>query len=599
VWNFTVKVFDGLDWSSQENSSQLPILNSLPSATELTLTSVPTTIQNLSISWTFTDNDFSDSQTSFSVKWFIDNTYNSTFNNWTTIPYRWTQKGETWNYTLTVYDGETHSILYNSTQTTILNTAPTASALSLTENPTTNSTLVVGYSFIDVDNDTEDPSWRIYWYKDNQYQPALDDSKTVTQGNLTKNVIWYYKISVYDSEEYSGNYTSPSRKVLNTAPFLTSLSLTTNPNTTIPLEASWFYSDNDSDPESTIWILRWYKDGTLQADYTNLLIIPSTATSKGEDWNYTIQVYDGEDYSIQYNSSLTTIVNLQPTASALTITSTPETEDDLVASWSYHDVDDDPEDANWHIRWYKNGGLQSNLDDEKTVPNTLTNKTELWYYTLEVYDGESYSIMYTLSPSVQILNTAPTATGISLTATPTTTDTLVADYTFNDVNEGDTEPADSWEILWYCDNINIPTYNDQKTVPSSATVRDEFWHFTLRINDSETYSILYTSPQVQILNSIPSLSGFSFDPTSPSRSDNLSVSYSWTDADAPLDSELGTLIRWYQEDVLQPTFNDKKTVTSGYLVKDDNWTVCIRVSDPIPLKSIFPLLPAFCTRLVL
>jgi hypothetical protein len=349
---------------------------------ELTLTSVPTTIQNLSISWTFTDNDFSDSQTSFSVKWFIDNTYNSTFNNWTTIPYRWTQKGETWNYTLTVYDGETHSILYNSTQTTILNTAPTASALSLTENPTTNSTLVVGYSFIDVDNDTEDPSWRIYWYKDNQYQPALDDSKTVTQGNLTKNVIWYYKISVYDSEEYSGNYTSPSRKVLNTAPFLTSLSLTTNPNTTIPLEASWFYSDNDSDPESTIWILRWYKDGTLQADYTNLLIIPSTATSKGEDWNYTIQVYDGEDYSIQYNSSLTTIVNLQPTASALTITSTPETEDDLVASWSYHDVDDDPEDANWHIRWYKNGGLQSNLDDEKTVPNTLTNKTELWYYTL-------------------------------------------------------------------------------------------------------------------------------------------------------------------------------------------------------------------------
>jgi hypothetical protein len=324
VWNFTVKVFDGLDWSSQENSSQLAILNSIPIATELTITGTPTTIQNLSISWTFTDNDISDSQTSFSVKWFIDTAYNSTFNNWTTIPYRWTQKGETWNYTLTVYDGENHSILYNSTQTTVLNTAPTASILSLTESPTTNSTLVVGYSFIDVDNDTEDSNWRIYWYKDNQYQPALDDSKTVTQGNLTKNVIWYYKISVYDSEEYSGNYTSPTRKVLNTAPFLTGLSLTTNPNTTIPLEASWFYSDNDSDPESTIRILTWYKDGTLQSDYTNLLTVPFSATSKGEDWNYTIQVYDGETYSIQYNSSITTIANSPPTASALTITSTPE-----------------------------------------------------------------------------------------------------------------------------------------------------------------------------------------------------------------------------------------------------------------------------------
>jgi hypothetical protein len=304
VWNFTVKVFDGLDWSSQENSSQLTILNSVPIATELTITGTPTTIQNISISWTFTDSDSGDSQTSFSVKWFIDNTYNSTFNNWTTIPYRWTHKGETWNYTLTVYDGETHSILYNSTQTTILNTAPTASALSLTANPTTNSTLVVGYSFDDVDNDTEDSNWRIYWYKDNQYQPALDDSKTVTQGNLTKNEIWYYKISVYDGEQYSiSNYTSPSRKVLNTAPYLTGLSLTTNPNTTTSLEASWFFQDNDTDPESTIRILNWYKDGTLQTDYTDLLTVPFSATSKGEDWNYTIQVYDGEDYSSQYNSS--------------------------------------------------------------------------------------------------------------------------------------------------------------------------------------------------------------------------------------------------------------------------------------------------------
>jgi hypothetical protein len=242
-------------------------------------------------------------------------------------------------------------------------------------------------------------------------------------------------------------------------------------------------------------------------------------------------------------------------------------------------VDDDPEDVNWYIRWYKNGGLQSNLDDEKTVANTLTNKTEWWYYTVEVYDGEAYSILYTLSPSVQIVNTAPTATGISITATPTTTDDLVADYTFNDVNEGDTEPADSWEIRWYRDNINIPTHNDQKTVLSSATVRDEFWHFTLRVNDSETYSILYTSPQVQILNSVPFLSSFSFDPSSPTRSDNLSISYSWNDADAPLDSQSGTIIRWYWEDVLQPTFNDLLNVTSGYLVKGDNWTVCIRVSD--------------------
>ncbi|MHA2305478.1 MAG: hypothetical protein ACXACU_08800 [Candidatus Hodarchaeales archaeon] len=361
-------------------------------------------------------------------------------------------------------------------------------------------------------------------------------------------------------------------------PLLVEKSLS-NPNTTTDLVASWTFSDIDNDDESTTRIIKWYKNNVIQTSWDNLSLVPASATSKGELWNYTIQIYDGEDYSIQYNSSITTIDNSQPTASDLTITSNPETEDDLVASWSYQDADDDSEDASWRIRWYKNSNPQTDLNDEKIVVNTLTNKTEYWHYTLEVYDGESYSVMYTLSPSVQIVNTAPTATGISLTANPTTTDTLVADYTFDDVNEGEIEPADSWEIFWYRDNINIPTYNDLKTVPSSATARNEFWHLTLRVYDGENYSILYTSPQVQILNSIPSLSGFSFDPTNPTRSDNLSVSYAWIDADAPLDDELGTIIRWYREDVLQPTFNDLLLVASGYLVKGENWTVCIRVSD--------------------
>ncbi|MHA2329892.1 MAG: hypothetical protein ACXACR_15350, partial [Candidatus Hodarchaeales archaeon] len=445
--------------------------------------------------------------------------------------------------------------------------------------PLTTDDLIVSYTYTDLDNDLENSTWEIHWFKDNILQPGLNNTKTVNPGNTSKNEFWHFTLRVHDGESFSILSTSPSRKVLNTAPTLTIVSITSNPNTTTDLVASWTFSDIDNDDESTTRIIKWYKNNVIQTSWDNLSLVLASVTSKGEFWNYTIQVYDGEDYSIQYNSSISTIANSQPTASDLTISSSPETEDNLVANWVYQDADDDPEDSNWHIRWYKNGNLQTNLNDSKTVDNTLTNKTEWWSYTVEVYDGEAHSILYTLSVSVQILNTAPIATGISLTLTPTTTDNLVADYTFNDVNEGDTEPADSWEIRWYRDNINIPTYNNLKTVPASATARDEFWHFTLRVNDSETYSILYISPQVQILNSIPSLSGFSFTPASPTRSDNLSVTYAWNDADTPLDSESGTIIRWYREDVLQPTFNDLLLVDSGYIVKDDNWTVCIRVSD--------------------
>jgi hypothetical protein len=126
----------------------------------------------------------------------------------------------------------------------------------------------------------------------------------VNPGNTSKNEFWHFTLRVHDGESYSILYTSPSRKILNTAPTLTIVSITSNPNTTTDLVASWTFSDIDNDDESTTRIIKWYKNNVIQTSWDNLSLVPASATSKGELWNYTIQIYDGEDYS--------TIPALQP-----------------------------------------------------------------------------------------------------------------------------------------------------------------------------------------------------------------------------------------------------------------------------------------------
>ncbi|MFW9777439.1 MAG: DUF2341 domain-containing protein [Candidatus Heimdallarchaeota archaeon] len=577
VWNFTVRPKDGLEFGNIVFSSSVMILNTPPTASGLGITSIPRTSDDLVADWTFNDVDGDTEDNNWIIYWYKDNVLQGGYTNLTTVSSTATSKGEVWNYTIQVYDGQNYSIQYNSSSTTILNTIPTASNLGLTFNPSTIDDLVVSYAYNDLDNDPESSSWEILWYKDNNLQPGLNGTQTVDAGNTSKNEFWHFTLKVHDGEGFSVLYISPSRKILNTAPTLTSVSVNSNPTTIIDLVASWTFSDIDNDDESTTRVIKWYMNGVLQPSWDNLTQVPASGTSKGELWNYTVRVYDGEDYSVEYISNLVIILNTKPISSSLTLTiSVPKTSDNLIADWSYTDIDGDPENLGWIIRWYKNDVLQPTLNDSKIVTAGNTTKDEVWYYILQVFDGEEYSDINTLNPTITIANTKPSASSLTVTAIPRTTDDLVADYSYSDI-DGDIETI-SWIIKWYRDGGHYPLYDDLKIVPSSATSKNEIWYFTLQVHDGTNYSSQYTSPQTQILNSAPSASSVFFSPALPNALNNLSITYNWNDDDTA-DSEGGTLIRWYRNDILQQTYNDLRTVDSALLIKNERWNVSIRVSD--------------------
>jgi hypothetical protein len=582
-WNYTLQVFDGSDYSTIYNSSTITILNSLPTAHSLTITSNPYNTTDIIVGWSFADNNTGDNQDSFEIRWYMDGVLQSHLNNKVTVEAGNTTKGEEWNYTLRVHDGESYSIYYNSTTVTILNSVPTATGLTI-ENAgslLTVDNLVANWTFNDVDLDSQS-NYNITWFKNGELQGNLNDTITVGSGNTTKGESWKFTLQVHDGEDWSITYTSQTTSILNTAPEASNVDLTSNPFTTDDMVATWDYNDNDNDSQSP-WLIHWYKDGDLQPLLNDSKTISSSLTSKGEDWNYTLQVFDGSDYSIVYNSSITTILNSLPTASGLTITLTPYNTTDLMISWTFGDDNTGDNQDSYEIRWYRNGMLQSNLNDNITIEADNTTKGEEWNYTLRVHDGETYSIYYN-STTVTILNSEPTVTGyiIENAGNLRTTDNLVANWTFSDL---DLDSQDNYYIRWYWNGILQGDLNDTKIVDAGNTTKGENWKFTLQVYDGEVWSTTYSSPTASILNSIPSISGFTFSSLSPTTADDLSISYTFNDDNGDL--EFGSQIRWYLNNTLQLTFNDSKIIEKIFLAKGDNWNVSIKVSDGIDFSNWF------------
>jgi hypothetical protein len=574
-WHFTIRPKDGLEFGIPQTSVNTTILNTAPTASNLGITTIPKTTDNLIATWDFIDIDGDAENTSWIIHWYKDGLLQISYDNLTTISSSATTKGELWNYTIQVYDGEDYSIIYSSLSTTILNTNPTASGLTLIANPSTIDDLVANWTYNDADNDPEDSNWIILWYKNGIVEPSLNNTITVLAGNTTKNQVWFYTLQAYDSENYSTLYTSPGIQIQNTAPSASNYQVTANPTTIDDLIASWSYSDIDGDTQSSNWFIRWYKNGILQLNLNDSTTVSLSLTSKTEKWHFSLRVSDGTDFSTLFTSTNVTILNTAPTAVNLIITPNPKTSDDLTASWVYGDIDGDAQNTSWIIHWYKDNVLQSTYNNSTTVSFSATIKGEIWNYTLQVYDGEGYSTVYT-SLSTTILNSVPTTSNLRLVyPTPLTNDDLVANWTFLDADNDAEDPG--WTIFWYKSNILQGSLNDSRIVTSGNTSKNQVWYFELRVYDGMNYSILLKSPNFQILNTAPTASNLGIN-SSPKTTNNLQASWIFNDADGDSQSVILN-ITWFKDDVYQPSLDNYSTVDSSVTAKGELWYYLLQVND--------------------
>lgn len=90
----------------------------------------------------------------------------------------------------------------------------------------------------------------------------------------------------------AGTFDPPSR-IANTIPEVSGLAINPiSPSDSSTLSATYAYSDADGHAEASSRI-NWFKDGSLQVMYNDQKTIPSSATSVGEEWYFSVSPHDG------------------------------------------------------------------------------------------------------------------------------------------------------------------------------------------------------------------------------------------------------------------------------------------------------------------
>lgn len=203
---------------------------------------------------------------------------------------------------------------------------------------------------------------------------------------------------------------------------------------------------------------------------------------------------------------------------------------------------------------------------------------ETYYFAIEAFDGVPLQASMSNSPvsAVARAGMPPLASNLTIKpGEPETAHDLVGDYTYSDP-EGHLE-SDLTEIRWYRDDALRSQYNNELTVPSSATHKGQEWYFTVKPHNGFIFGALRTSSPVIIGNTRPVVSDSVISPSSPLGNDDLKAKYKYSDADG--DPEDGTTIRWYKNGSIQSAYNDQKVLPSTATSRGQQWRFTVRPGD--------------------
>ncbi len=394
--------------------------------------------------------------------------------------------------------------------------------------------MILDYTYTDEDSHPESGT-EIRWYRNSTLQTEHNNMLEITANHLFEGDEWYVTVRPKDNALFGPINTSSTITIKNTPPVIVSLDIipSSAPTTLDNLFVNWLSSDSDNDILQ--YSITWYLNGEVNSSWstsaTNATLYAGN-TSKYQEWYFTLQAYDGENYSTTISPATNiTIVNSKPIVLNANFTNIEPTNDtDIIITYSYYDADGDSENkSELVVIWYKDWVIQPQYDDYTRINSTETNNGEVWTYLIRVSDNDS--LLSDLIPSITgasigggFTNNLPNAVDLTLSPlTPTTANILTAGYTFSDLDIGIGQTERDYNISWYMDGVFQSEFsiNDSITIPSSATSKGQEWYFTVKVFDGLEWGPINTSLTITILNSIPRITSGSFEESDVKTLDNL------------------------------------------------------------------------------
>ena len=289
IWNFSVRVNDGLAWSEWFHSDSIFIENTPPVViSSTTSTENFTTADNISISWNQYDAD-GDFESDSKIIWFVNGILISDYDDLLTIPSSLTERNQIWQYQIIPGDGEDFGEIFTGPEITIVNAAPLESTISMKngnkgiimpmeeniiENQSDifsneNLTLTVEYRDIDYDEITIS----IFWSRNGFHVPELDNETHISSNLLSPGQTWSVTVKTSDVFGlFSESYASIIISNIPPIALMNDISDSIVPGSLSSLDAS-LSTDIDGNIVSWMWTINGQE---ISGQIINLLFEPGT-----------------------------------------------------------------------------------------------------------------------------------------------------------------------------------------------------------------------------------------------------------------------------------------------------------------------------------
>ena len=280
-----------------------------------------------------------------------------------------------------------------------------------------------------------------------------------------------------------------------------------------------------------------------------------------------------------------------PTASAVSVSGTPEVPFTLTGSYVYSDVDGDLEGAST-FRWLRNGApivgavgqnytlVAADVGALIVFEVTPVSQTDLGGQLIGA------PVQSAAAGPIAAANVAPTATGVGISGTAQVGFTLIGQYTYNDA-DGDPEGASTFRWLRGAAPIAGATSTSYTLVAADqgSLIRFEVTPVALTGASPGSSSLSPSLGPIAAANVAPQALSVAIAGT-PALGETLTGTYTYFDADG--DVESGTSVRWLRGGAPIPG-----ATTSSYVVAaaDVGSTLTFEVT-PAAATGISPGVPA-------
>jgi hypothetical protein len=571
-WYCNVTPNDGDDSGNTVSSNIVQIGNTPPSASNAKITAesgdlMITGADNLKATYNYTDSD-GDTENDTSYQWYLKrgvDPWTPYAVNASILPFNYTIQGDLWRCRIVPMDGEDFGAMVWTDVVEIFNTPPVVSNVTITPaSPTSSEALSITYDFYDYDGDFDNGTSFRWVYED--ALGAKDPGEYgdgVPASEIQKGQTWYCYVKPSDGKNVGTEVISAGVLVLNSPPFVISGGIDiVNEDTGRLLTLNYTVSDVDADTISNVEI-QWFADGDAQTLFDNNETVSGENLVKGQQWYASMRIYDGEAWSVWYDTLDIVIPNTAPYLNGTPVL-TPKalSSENLVPTFQslYQDVDGDPL-VSWDAKWYKDNGHMEKYDGYEDISWDITKKGEIWFCKIQVSDGEDTSEWYSSTTSV-IENTPPS--NVSVNPQQSEVVMIETDTMEFSVSAEDTDDDDQLSYRWMLDGrIVLLEEGVGTSIYLLKTDFDSEGEYILRLvitDGDDLYENTWTI-DIQKMNRLPEITVVGPEGRSATIDEDQSLAFSITKSDPDSDA---LDVRWLLDGVQVWEASDKYTYTPSF-----------------------------------